>query len=119
MAKNGVKVKINKFQWGLQVMAGPEMRSFLGGLGSQVASKLPGGDVTVTSSKTKMSGGRRARAIVTSDIPLSVEAEKGIALAALKSVVASAHVQKWYTTKSGKTRRATDAQIANWTRGRP
>lgn len=117
MAK-GIKVKINQFQWGLQVMSSDQMRSYLGALGDQVAGKLPGSTVRVTSAKTKRGGGRRARAIITTNIPMRVEAETGQALAALSSVVSTAKRLKLYTTKSGKTRTATDAQIANWTRGR-
>ncbi|UAJ78315.1 hypothetical protein IT072_02385 [Leifsonia sp. ZF2019] len=93
MAK-GIKVKINQAAWGNQVMAGPEMQQYLANLGSQVAGKLPGGSVEVTTSRTVKGGGRRARAVVTTTIPLEDEAANGTALAALQSVVPSAHAPK-------------------------
>lgn len=93
MGKN-IKVKINTTAWGDQVMAGPEMRAYLQQLGGQVASKLPGSSVEISSSRTLRGGGRRARAIVTTTIPLSDEAENGNALAALQSVVPSGHAPK-------------------------
>lgn len=99
-----IKVKINTAAWGDQVMAGPEMRAYLQQLGGQVAGKLPGSSVEVTSSRTVRGGGRRARAIVTTTIPLEDEAANGTALAALQSVVPSAHAPK--RTRAYKVREA-------------
>lgn len=93
MAK-GIKVKINQTAWGQQVMASQQMGSFLRGLGGEVASKLPGASVEVSSSRTVRGGGRRARVTVTTDIPMSDEAQTGEALAALQSVVGGAHKPK-------------------------
>ncbi|MDN4616411.1 hypothetical protein P5G50_18340 [Leifsonia sp. F6_8S_P_1B] len=93
MAK-GIKVKINQAAWGNQVMAGPEMQSFLRNIGGRVASKLPGGSVEVTTSRTVRGGGRRARAVVATSIPMEQETKTGEALSALQSTIASAHEPK-------------------------
>lgn len=90
----GIKVKINQAAWGNQVMAGEEMQSYLKSLGGQVAAKLPGGTVEVSTSRTVRGGGRRARAIVTTTIPMEQEARTGEALAALQSTISSAHEPK-------------------------
>lgn len=92
MAK-GIKVKINRQAWGQQVMASQQMNAFLTRLGSQVAAMVPGGVVNVSSSRV-IAGGRRSRAKISTTIPLSTEADTGQALAALRSVVGSAHVPK-------------------------
>lgn len=89
-----IKVKINQAAWGQEVMSGNQMSDFLGGLGGQVSSKLPGSTVKVSSSRTVRGGGRRARVTVTTTIPMSEEADTGQALSALKSVVGSAHKPK-------------------------
>lgn len=100
----GIKVKINQAAWGQQVMASPEMQSYLKSLGSQVASKLPGGSVDVTVSRTIRGGGKRARATITTDIPMQDEADNGTALQALQSVIGSAHAPK--QTRAYKRRAA-------------
>lgn len=104
MAKN-LKVKINQAAWGAQVMAGPSMQAFLKGLGGQVAGKLPDGSVSVTTSRTVRGGGRRARAIVSTSIPMSDEAQTGQALSALKSVVGSARAPKQTRTYKVRARK--------------
>lgn len=90
----GIKVTINQPAWGSQVMSGQQMRSYLAGLGSQVASKIPGSTVKVSASRTVRGGGSRARAVITTPITLSEEAETGKALAALMSVVPTGHAPK-------------------------
>lgn len=90
----GIKVKINQAAWGRDVMAGEQMQSYLGELGGKVAAKLPGATVRVTSSRTVRGGGRRARAIISTTIPMADEAKNGTALAALQSVVSGARAPK-------------------------
>lgn len=97
------KVKIIRQAWGNQVMAGKQMRGFLADLGGDVAVKLPGGKVEVSSSRV-IAGGRRARATISSDVSLADEAETGQALRALKSVVPSAHKPKGEVAKARKKR---------------
>lgn len=100
MGKN-MKVKINRKVWGETVMAGPSMKSYLGGLAGQVAAKT-GGTVEINTSGV-VGGGARVRAWIRTSIPLSQEADTGEALAALRSVVPTAHASKY---KSAAVRKA-------------
>lgn len=113
-----IKVKINQAVWGREVMAGPEMQAFMASLGNAVSSQLPGSEVNVASSRGEKRGGVRARVTVVTDIPMRIESQTGQAQAALMRVVGNATRTLQYTTKKGKTRRATQAQIDHWTRGR-
>ena len=55
------------------------------------------------------------RARATAGLPMSVESATGALQRALGALGGEAKVR--YTTKAGKTRWATEAQVRNWTRG--
>lgn len=89
MARRDVKVKLNRGEFGRDVMASASMRAHLARLGSQVAART-GGTVTTTVSPAR-GGGSRARAIVTTNVPMRREVETGEVLAAVRAVFPRGH----------------------------
>lgn len=110
-----VKFVINKREFQKQILMGEKTGAWLASLAAAVAP--PGTNVRVAVSSNKRGGGR-IRARIEDDSPDAMfrEARTGYLSQALGRI--SGDQKVWYTTKSGKRRLASQAEVNNWTRGR-
>jgi len=106
------RVVLNRAAFGANVMAS---QTLVRPAAEEVAAQLSGGKIEMVVAPAKR-GGSRVRARVSHNTTTAEEDRTDELVSALNAVFGGA-VLLQYTTKSGKRRSATQAQINNWTRG--